>query len=127
MRIIFDTSFIITSVKGKIDFIHELEEHELVLPRQVVSELERLAEDKRKKAKERELAKVSLMLISDFRNRFKEIELEKKFVDRGLELLARKMGKEIVIATLDKGLRKKLKGKCKFLIIVKRKKLEIVN
>jgi len=126
MRIVFDTSFIMTCVKEKIDFLHELEGNELLLPKQVIGELEKLTEDQQKKIKERGLAKTSLMLINSFRNRFKEIELEKKFVDRGIELLAEE-GNEIVIATLDKELRNKLKGKFKFLIITKKKKLEIVN
>jgi len=115
-----------TCVKEKIDFLHELEGNELLLPKQVIGELEKLTEDQQKKIKERGLAKTSLMLINSFRNRFKEIELEKKFVDRGIELLAEE-GNEIVIATLDKELRNKLKGKFKFLIITKKKKLEIVN
>jgi rRNA-processing protein FCF1 len=123
MRIVFDTNFIMTCIKQKIDFIYELEGHELLLPKQVIKELEKIVEDKKKKFEERELARTSLMFIKSFRNRFKEIELERKFVDRGLERLE---GVDI-IATLDKALHKKLRGKFKFLVVTKRKKLEIIN
>lgn len=127
MRIVLDTSFIMTCLKEKIDFLYELEGYELLLPKQVINELEKLAEDKKKKVAERELARISLMFINSFKNGFKEIDLERKFVDRGLELLAEKEGKDIIIATLDKALRSKLRGRFKFLILTRKKKLEVIN
>ncbi|MEM4230375.1 MAG: PIN domain-containing protein [Candidatus Pacearchaeota archaeon] len=128
--ILLDTNFILTCIKQKIDFLQELIGNKLILPKQVIKELKKISEDKNKKSEERELAKTSLAFLEKFKDRFKEIELEKRFVDRGLELLAEKgnkEGRETIIATLDKELRRKLKGKVKFLIIVKRKKLEIIN
>jgi len=125
-KILFDTNFILTCVKQKIDFIRELKEdgYELLLPKQVDSELKKISVDKKKKVSERELAKVSLAIIDKNKDKFKIIELEKKFVDAGL--LRLKEGEEIIIATLDRQIRRLLKGKFKFLGITKRKKLEIV-
>lgn len=122
-KIIFDTNFIMTCIKQKIDFLRELEGYELVLPKQVIKELENIADNNAKKPEEREIARISLSFLQAFKAKFKEIELEKKFVDLGLERLEG----QYIVATLDKELQRKLKGKSKFLIIVKRKKLEIVN
>jgi len=122
MKIIFDTNFLLSCIKQKIDFLQELEGFELVLPRQVIDEIEKLIKDKRKKLSERELARTTLAFINKFKSRFKIIELEKNYVDLGLKKL-----QGYVIATLDKGIRKDLKGEAKFLIISKRKKLEFVN
>lgn len=130
VNILLDTNFILTCVKQKINFLQELIGNELLLPKQVIKELKKISEDKNKKSEERELAKTSLAFLEKFKDRFKEIELEKKFVDRGIELIAEKASKErweIIIATLDKELRKKLKGKFKFLIVTRKKKLEIIN
>jgi rRNA-processing protein FCF1 len=122
-KIVFDTNFILTCIKQKIDFLHELEGFELVLPRQVMKELENIVQDYRKKANERELAKTSLVFIDKFKDKFTIIELKKKYVDLGLE----KLEKGYILATLDRELKRKLKGKVKFLIISKRKKLEFSN
>jgi rRNA-processing protein FCF1 len=121
-KIVFDTNFLMTCIKQKIDFLQELQGYELVLPKQVIIELEKLSKDKRKKASERDLALTTLAFIKNFKARFKEIELEKKFVDSGLARL-----EGYIIATMDKELRQKLKGKAKFLSISKHKKLEFIN
>jgi len=122
-RIVFDTNFIMTCINQKIDFIKELEGYALLLPVQVIKELEKLSEDRAKKLEERSLARISLSFLHAFMNKFQEIELKKKFVDRGIELLEG----DYIIATLDKELQRKLKGRFQFLIITKQKKLEIVN
>jgi rRNA-processing protein FCF1 len=103
--------------------LHELEGFELVLPRQVIKELEELSEDKRKKASERDLARTALAFINKFKDKFKIIELKKNYVDLGLQ----KLEKGYIVASLDRELKQKLKGKVKFRIITKRKKLEFTN
>jgi rRNA-processing protein FCF1 len=123
MKIVFDTNFLLTCIKQKIDFLQELEGFELLLPRQVIKEIKDIIKDKRKKASERELAKTTLAFIDQFKSRFKTIELEKNYVDLGLK----KLKGDYIIATLDKEIKKNLKGKAKFLIISKRKKLEFTN
>ena len=121
-KIVLDTNFILTCVKQKIDFIDGLEGYELLLPDQVEEELEKLSSDKKKTVKERQLALVSISIVKAFDIKFKKIKLEGKFVDKGLKKLR---GKDFIIASLDREIKKALKGKNKFVIIKKRKKLEI--
>lgn len=124
-KIIFDTNFILTAIKQKIDFISDLEGYELLVPKQVLEELKRITTDKKKKLVERELAGVSLAILNQNKSKFKIIELEKSFVDTGL--LRLNPEETLVIATLDREIKRLLKGKFKFLTITKRKKLEIVG
>ena len=124
-KIIFDTNFVLTCIKQKIDFISELQDCELLMPTQVLEELKKMITDKKKKLVERELAGISLAILNQNKPRFRIITLEKKFVDTGLLRLNPK--ETLVIATLDKEIKKLLKGKFKFLTITKRKKLEIVG
>lgn len=122
-KIVLDTNFILSCVNQKIDFVNELAGYELVLPRQVVMEIEKIAGDVSEKLSERELARLALSVINKFKDKFTEIDLKRKFVDRGIELLEG----DYIIATLDKELHRKLEGRFKFLIISKRKKLEFVS
>ena len=124
-KIIFDTNFILTAIKQKIDFISDLEGYELLVPKQVLEELKKMTTDKKKKLVERELAGISLAILNQNKSKFKIIELEKRFVDTGL--LRLKPQEKPVIATLDREIKRLLKGKFKFLTITKRKKLEIVG
>ena len=124
-KIIFDTNFILTAIKQKIDFISDLEGYELLVPKQVLEELKKITADKKKKLVERELAGVSLAILNQNKSKFRIIELEKSFVDTGL--LRLKPQEKMVIATLDREIKRLLKGKFKFLTITKRKKLEIVG
>ena len=124
-KIIFDTNFILTAIKQKIDFISDLEGYELLVPKQVLEELKKITADKKKKLVERELAGVSLAILNQNKSKFRIIELEKSFVDTGL--LRLNPQEKPVIATLDREIKRLLKGKFKFLTITKRKKLEIVG
>jgi len=124
-KIIFDTNFILTAIKQKIDFISDLEGYELLVPKQVLEELKKITADKKKKVVERELAGISLAILNQNKSKFRIIELEKSFVDTGL--LRLNPQEKPVIATLDREIKRLLKGKFKFLTITKRKKLEIVG
>ena len=124
-KIIFDTNFILTAIKQKIDFISDLEGCELLVPKQVLEELKKMTTDKKKKLVERELAGISLAILNQNKSKFRIIELEKSFVDTGL--LRLNPQEKPVIATLDREIKRLLKGKFKFLTITKRKKLEIVR
>lgn len=124
-KIVFDTNFILTCIKQKIDFIHELEDCELLIPEQVLEELEKLTKSKRKSAKERDLAKIALSLLKNFEKRFIKIKLEKKFVDAGF--LKLKNDDRMIVATLDNEIKKVLRGKFKFLTIRNKKKLEVIG
>ena len=113
-QILLDTNFILTCIKQKIDFFEELEFMglEILIPKQVIKELKGL------KIKE---AKLALRLLE--KNIFEENDIGRGHVDKRIKLFADK-NSEVLIATLDKELQKKLKNKK--IIIRGKKKLEIV-
>ena len=120
MEIILDTSFILTCIKEKIDFLDAERFGKLLIPKHVIDELENLKE--KKKGRERERAELALAILK--KSGLKEIDLEKNFVDAGIIKYVQDK-KDIAVATLDRELKKKIKGKTRFLVIKDRKKLEI--
>ncbi len=120
-KVILDSSFIISCVKQKIDFFEEIKLIGLrvLIPTQVINEIEKVANSKKKFhiKKKAELA-LEILKTSDF----KKIELESEYVDDGLVEFAKK-NKSVIVATLDRELKKKLKNSK--LIIRGKKKLEI--
>ncbi len=120
MEVLLDTNFILSCLKEKIDFLQAEQFGNLVLPLQVIDELRKKAE--KGKRKEREVAKLALDIIQENKGNFKIIKLEKKFVDAGIVKYVQDKEK-IIVATLDKELKKKLKGKTRILTLRARKKL----
>ncbi len=111
---LLDTNFILTCIKQKIDFFEELKFMgiKILIPKQVMAELKGL------KIQE---AKFALRLLE--KNIFEEIDIGRGEVDKRIKLFAEK-NPEILVATLDKELQKKLKNKK--IIIRGKKKLEII-
>jgi len=122
MEIILDTSFILSCLKEKIDFLDAENFGKLVLATQVLEELENLTE--KDKAKEREIARLALKIIEKNKDKFKIIELERKYVDSGI-LKYVQGNTEVIVATIDKELKRKLKGIARILTIRARKKLSL--
>ncbi len=115
MRIVMDTNFIMEVVKNKIDLQKELKRvidsnFELYVIEGTKEELEKIAETQRNK--DRETAKIALELIKNI----KTAQAEGKRVDEKLLDIAEK---DTVIATHDKELKKKIKGRK---IVVRQKK-----
>ena len=121
-QVILDTNFILTCVKQKIDFFQELKLMgiKIIIPAQVIDELRKILNSK-KKLRFRDNAKVSLNLFK--KNKFKKIDLSEKYVDKALINFAKKHPR-IIIATLDRELKKKIKNPK--LIIRGKKNLEII-
>lgn len=113
---LLDTNFILTCIKQKIDFFEELKFIGLgiLIPAQVIRELKNL------KIQEAEFA---LKILEKNKNDFKEIDIGNGHVDKKIKFFAEK-NPEILVATLDKELQKKLKNKK--IIIRGKKKLEII-
>ena len=122
MEVILDTSFIMSCLKEKIDFLEAESYGKLVLPIQVLEELDTLQE---KLGKDKEQAKLAMDIIESNKDKFKVVDLKKKYVDSGIKDYAK--GKEVIVASLDKELKNSLKGKAKILTIRARKKLELVG
>jgi len=120
MKILLDTNFLVYCAKQKIDYVSEMPAGEIVVLSSVVYELEKLAE-KAKKARDKEAAKFALFLLK--RNKIKVIETEGKNADEAITEMA---DKQDIVATLDRGLKEKLKSKARILTIRQGKKLEIL-
>ena len=121
-KVILDTNFILTCIRNKVDFFEEipLMGIKIIIPQQVIEEVEKIMNSK-KKLHFKEDAKIALKILE--KNSFEKINLQGSYVDLGLENFAKK-NKDILIATLDKDLKKKISNSK--LIIRNRKKLEII-
>ena len=109
MKIILDTNFLIYCAKNKLDYVEEIgnlinEGFELIVPMQVVNEIEKLKNDKLKKVsgKDKNAADLALQLLDV--NKVKKVRVEGKSVDEGIINLA-KEDKKNIVATLDREMR----------------------
>ena len=112
MKIILDTNFLIYCAKNKLDYAEELsnllnEDYQLVVPKQVINELEKLKNDKIKKVsgKDKDACSLALQLLKV--NNVDIVDLESKNVDNAIIKLSKEDSKNIV-CTLDREMRKKL-------------------
>jgi len=121
-KVILDSSFILTCVKQKIDFFEEIKLMgiSIIIPEQVIEEIKKVA-DSKKKLHFREDAKLALKIIR--KNKFKKIDLKSKYVDTGLIAFSQK-NKDVLIATLDSELKRKIKSNK--LVIREKKRLEVL-
>ena len=112
MKILLDTSFILTCIKQKIDFpslADEIfdEKIEWLYPFEVEQELKKISVRKGEKTKDKLSAKVSLEFIKTLNP--KKIKLNNENVDMGIVEYAEK--NKVIIATLDKELKSKTKSR----------------
>ena len=106
MKIILDTNFLIYCAKEKLDYTEKInnlisEGYELVVPIQVIEELERL-KIKAKKGKDKTASDLALQILES--KKIKKVEVEGKTVDQGIINLSNENKKNIV-ATLDREMR----------------------
>jgi rRNA-processing protein FCF1 len=108
---LLDTNFILTCVKQKIDFFEEfyLNGIEPIIPKEVIAELKKLRKESALKLLEKSI--------------FQIISLSGKNVDNAIVNFAKK-NPEIIIATMDKDMRRKIKNPK--MGIRNKKKLEII-
>ena len=120
-KVVLDTSFILTCVRQKIDFFEDLYlgGFQILIPKQVIDEIRKNLNSK--KVKESENANMVLKLLRN--NLYKQIDLKLRNVDNGIIKFANE-NSDMIIATLDKGIKNKIKNSK--LIIRGKKKLEIV-
>ncbi len=121
-KVLLDTNFILTCVKQKIDFFEEIKFMgiQILIPHQVINEIKKVASSKQK-LKSRENAILALKLLE--KNKFKKIDIGKGHVDKTI-IKFTKENKEVIVATLDREIKKKIKGQK--LVIRNKKKLEVV-
>ena len=108
---LLDTNFILTCMKQKIDFFEDLYLMgiEVLVPKNVISELEKLK-------------KTAALRLLD-KSVFKTISLPGKNVDNAIVEYARK-NPGVIIGTLDRDMRNKIRNRK--ITIRNRKKLEII-
>jgi len=118
-QVILDTSFILMAIRTKIDFLETLKfkGFQVIVPIQVLNELEKIIESK-KKLKFRDEAELALKLLK----KTKTIDIGNDYVDKGL-IDYSEQNKEIIVATMDKELKSELH--CQKLVI-RGKRLEIL-
>ena len=129
MQIILDTNFIITALKQKAQLFEQIEELfpscKILIPFQVIEELEKISKSKDAKLTDRESAKLALQLIK--KKTVQNIELTSKNVDAGIIHYTQEK-KDLVIATLDRELKEKIKRKnpkVRFLTIKEKKRISL--
>ena len=109
-QVLLDTNFIVSCIKEKVDFFEEipLMGISIIIPEQVIKELEKLCFES------------ALRLLE--KNKFKKIDLPGKNVDNAIINYAKK-NPQLIIATLDRGIKRKIRNPV--LMLRKKKKLEI--
>jgi len=118
---ILDTNFILTCIKQKIDFFRDIPNMgvQILIPRQVIEEVKRVS-NSTKKLKFRDDAKLAQVILE--KNKFTQIDIRGKYVDKGLINYA-KDHPRLIVATLDKEIKSKIVNSK--LIIRGKKKLEL--
>ncbi|VVB83014.1 Uncharacterised protein [uncultured archaeon] len=120
-KVLLDTNFILSCIRKKIDFFSDLKfcGFKILIPAEVVIELEKILKTGGGKFKEE--AKIALSLLKQ--NDFEKINLNTKNVDNGIVKMAGE-NKEYIIATLDREIKSKIENQK--LVIRGNGKLEIV-
>ncbi len=103
MKVILDSSFIISCVREGIDFIQQLSEQgfELIAPREVLQEMKDLRNSERSSQKDRTAIDVALQLVET--KKLKKMSFGQGKVD---DFLIQKGNEGYHIATLDKLIKK---------------------
>lgn len=128
MEVIIDTNFILSCLKQKIDLFSELDRIfsicQIVIPKKVLDELETLKNRKELTIKERQAADIALQIIEKSREKIKILDLkgnvDKSIINYSLS------NHDVVTATLDRGIKKHVKGKAKMLTIRNKKRLDLI-
>ena len=121
-KAILDTSFILTAVRQKIDFFYDLKTtgFKILIPDIVLREIETISKSN-KNSSRRENAKLTMKVIK--KGKYEKIKLSGKRVDESIIRLA-KSDPEVVVATLDREIKSKIKNSQ--LVIIQKKRIEVV-
>ena len=126
MKILLDTNFLLTCAKQKVDFTELIGEQvderiEWIIPEEVITELNDLSTRKNMKGKDKDAAKLALALIEKLG--YESIKVKNKNVDIGIVDFIR--DKDIALATLDKGLKKRVENT--IVTISDKRQIQIIN
>ncbi|MBT3405027.1 hypothetical protein HN832_03840 [archaeon] len=122
-KVLLDSSFLISAAKKKIDLFEELQDHpEIMVPEQVIQELFKISQSKQS-LKNRNSAELAIKILDACKDKFKKIDISEgksEYTDKQIIKYLDK-NKAILLATLDKELKLKFKGK---LIVLRGNKIE---
>lgn len=123
MRIILDTNFLLYCAEKKIDYISECPVlGEFIVLSSVISELKNLKKNA-KTGSDKKAAELALQILGkNIEDKKIKIEESMEEADKAIQKMA---GKQDAVATMDKELKEKLKGKARILCIRQGKKLEL--
>jgi rRNA-processing protein FCF1 len=126
MKVLLDTNFLLTCAKQKVDFATLIAEQvdekmEWIVPEEVIDELTELSERKGMKGIDKDAAKLALMLADKMG--YELVRVNNKNVDVGIADFIR--GKLIALATLDKGLKKRVDNT--IITISDKRQVQIIN
>ena len=127
MEILLDTNFILTCAKQKIDFSEIAESIideniEWIVPQQVLNELGNIKDRKESSGKDKEAAKLSFELLKHLNPKIVEL---KKNPNVDIAIVNYILDTQIVLATLDKGLKERINNR--ILTIRGKNHLELIN
>ena len=113
MEILLDTNFILICVKQRIDFVEIAEsiideEIKWIVPQQVLNELGNIKDRKESSGKDKDAAKLSFELLQQMNSKIVEL---KKNPNVDIAIVNYILDTKIVLATLDKGLKDRVKNR----------------
>lgn len=113
MEILLDTNFILTCAKQKLDFTELAdatidEKIEWIVPQQVLNELGNIKDRKESSGKDKDAAKLSFELLQQINPKIVEL---KKNPNVDIAIVNYILDTKIVLATLDKGLKQRIKNR----------------
>ncbi|MBT6690356.1 hypothetical protein HN903_02870 [archaeon] len=126
MQILLDTNFVITTTKQKINIQEKInkatsEPIEWIIPQDVLNELGNIKDRKETSPKDRAAAELTFQIIQDLKPTVVELKGKNPNVD--IKIVNYILDKPIILATLDKNLKSRVKNK--ILTIRGKKNLEI--
>lgn len=122
--VLLDSSFLISAAKEKIDIFEELQEYEILIPKQVIDETFRISQSNQS-LKDREAAELALRILYNNQKRFNRIDLPSEKREHTDKLIIKYANENtnIIVATLDRKLKSHFKGRT---LLIRGKKLEVI-
>jgi len=116
MKILLDTNFILTCVKQKIDFdrlANEVlnEKIDWILPQEVLNELGNIKDKRGIKQADKDAAGVGFELLQKIENKPEVVEIGNNMGNIDISIVNYIFGKDIALATLDRGLKNRIDNK----------------
>ena len=122
IKVIIDTNFLLVPFQFNVDIFSEISRicdfnYKLYIFDKTIEELEKIIETG--KGKDKRAAKLGLQMVKKFK--ISKIKTS-KLVDDAIVDLCKK--EKVIVATQDIGLRRRIKGKCKLIVLRKKSYLE---